>query len=384
MKQKLRSQIGALITTAMFLLVLFGFAFCYLFVPGRGFSESENRYLAQWPRFSWESLASGEFTEGVEAYLTDQFTGRDAFVGLKAQTEALWGKQENNGIFYGKDGYLIPRYDNTNVDVEQLEKNLETIERFLDGKNGQLPGKAVAMLVPTAQAVLTEKLPPYAPTFDQLAVFAAFEERAPQGSVAPVSAALLQHCEEEIYYRTDHHWTTLGAYYGYRAFCETLGIAGKTMEEFEQKTVSNSFYGTSYSSARLFSTQPDHITAFFPKDHAQYTATYNQSETREGLYWEEYLARRDQYSYFLGGNNPLAVIRSQTENGRRLLILKDSYAHCFAPFVAGDFEEVHLLDLRYYNGSVQSYMEENGITDALVLYGFSSLESETSLVKLNS
>ncbi len=371
----------AILSPLVFLLIIFSFSLCSFLTADREFSESENRYLEQLPKFSLKALFASEFTESFEKYVVDQFPARDLFVGVKAQSEFIMGKRDTNGIFFGKDGYLINRYDKTTVDMNKFRSNLKYISIFAENSRAVRGVNFYTMLVPSAQAIHTDKLPKFAPGLDQTAEFDSVRSSAGQGYV-DVSAVFAANRDKLLYYKTDHHWTTYGAFLAYREFCKTAGITAPEKSDFTVKTVSEDFYGTAYSKARLISTKPDKIEIYVPKKPLAVRTEPDGKESREGLYFDEYLSKRDKYSYFLGGNNPLVTVTSNAGTGRKLLIIRDSYAHCFAPFAANDFDKVFLIDLRYYNGSVSKFIRENAVTDVLVLYGMESLQSETSIVKL--
>ena len=193
-------------------------------------------------------------------------------------------------------------------------------------------------------------------------------------------ALLQEHKEEPIYYRTDHHWTTLGAFYGYTAWAESIGLTPYGREDFSEETVADDFYGTTHSKINL-PVYPDSIIRYTPRFPAAYHLIFNLGEKEsDSLYDESKLEGKDKYSYFLGGNNPIVTITSSTgEKGRRLLIIKDSYSHCFAPFAVNHFEETTLIDLRYFNLGVQTFLEQEDFTDVLVLYSTANFADDRNL-----
>lgn len=381
MKQKLIKSMTVVIFAGMIFIV----SIMNFIKPDKVFSESENRFLAKRPEFSFETLFNGKYTSAVEEYITDQFIWRDVFVGMKTQTEYLSGRKDTNGVYFCKDGYLIEKHDNTKVENELLNRNIDRLYEFIKTTSNKLGDDRVSvMLVPTASNILKDKLPAYATQFDQDRMIDNIKQGMKQGKFIDLASALAKHSNEYIYYKTDHHWTTHGAYYAYVAWCDEMGIDIMKKEEFDIKVVTNEFYGTIYSKARLSSTKPDEIYTYVPKQPMAYEVNYNMgSKKTNTLYEKEFLSKRDKYSLFLGGNNPIVQINSLNKNGRKLLLIKDSFAHCFAPFVANNFEQVHMLDLRYINMSVESYMAQNGITDVMVLYNTKNFATETNLIKLN-
>lgn len=347
--------------TAFFCLFLGGLLAWHVFLPDRARSETENRALAQRPAFSWAALADGSFTADVEDYFADQFPLRDGWTGLKARAEQLLGKREFNGVYLCGDTLIAK----VNPPLEGLEeKNLRHAARLAEGT--EIP--VYLGLIPSAAEIWREKLPAGAESWDQAALIARAAGLEGVESVDFLTA-LREHAGEKIFYRTDHHWTTLGAYYGYAALMEALGRGEETLEPEAAREcdlpVSNGFRGTLYSQSGVHWLEPDSLELWVGESGLRVTSWRDGTPRETGLYDYEYLEKKDKYSAFLGGNQPLCVIRNEAGTGR-LLLVRDSYADSLAPFLARHFQEVHLLDLRYYRGSAAAYAEENRI-DAIVI-----------------
>ncbi len=376
MKQKLAAWLPA----GVFLCLLVSLSVWNLLRPVRGFSENENRVLAQFPEATADSVFSGEFSEEYETYLADQFPMRDGWISLKTRTELLLGKKDINNVFFGSDGWLIEKYEGT-LDAERTEANLGRLGDFMQFAADRLGADHVrAMLVPTASGVLLDRMPPFASDFDQAALLEEAAGLCPEGTFLDLLPLLQAHQEETIYYRTDHHWTTLGAYYGYAAWAESIGLTPWAREDFTEEAVTDSFYGTTHSKVNL-PVEPDSILRWTPRTPVSYHLEYNLGEREsDSLYDETKLEGKDKYAYFLGGNNPIVTITSSSgEPGRRLLIIKDSYSHCFAPFAANHFEETTLVDLRYFNLGMKTYLEQEDFTDVLVLYSTANFADDRNL-----
>ena len=209
----------------LFLLLVFGFTAVTFVWPDRTFSENENRVLASAPEFSVESLFEGKFMSDYEKYITDQFFLRDEWIQLKTLTEMALNKQDINGVYMGKDGYLIERHEDSEIDFEMLEKSKNYLVQFVEKFAGRLGKDHVkVMLVPTASEVLLNKLPPFAEGFDQNGMIDEVYGLLPEGTAIDVRDRLKEHADEYIYYKTDHHWTTLGAFYAYRAWAKEMGF----------------------------------------------------------------------------------------------------------------------------------------------------------------
>ena len=187
---------------------LAGLLIWHIVLPDRAKSETENRTLAQFPVFSWEALVDGSYTESVEEYFADQFPLRDQWMVLKARAEQLLGKREFNRVYLCGDTLI------SKVEVPaagMVEKNLGYIDRLAE----KTDVRVTLGMIPSAAEVWKEKLPAGAQSWNQTDLLAQSE--------IDFLGALMQHADEPIFYRTDHHWTTLGAFYGANALLESLG-----------------------------------------------------------------------------------------------------------------------------------------------------------------
>lgn len=360
-----------------------------IFRPPRSFSPEENRYLAQKPKFQFASLIDGSYGKKYETYLSDQFPMRTVLVAAKVYAERLMLNEDVNGVYFGKDGYYIEKFEPEALMTGQLEKNLTFLARAAEQFAGRLGEAHVKiMLVPSASQILTERLPLFAAPANQDLVIQELKKKLQDPAmVLDTEGALLAHREEPVYYKTDHHWTTLGAYYGYRLYSEAEGRIPPPLDSYTRKTVSNSFLGTIEAKINI-PVKPDSITLFLSKKPEQYSVYYDgQPTAHHTLYNTAALSGRDQYTVFLDGNHGWTKIVRKTAGGdpgknKRLLIIKDSYAHCFAPFAAADYEEVHMLDLRYYNGKLSEFSKEHGITDTLILYQIPGFAKDKNIYKM--
>lgn len=362
---------------AFFCVFLGGFLAWHVFLPDRERSETENRLLAQAPAFSWESLRDGSFTEAVEEYFADQFPLRDQWTGLKARTEQLVGKREFKGVYLCGDT-LISKVDPPADGLE--ERNLSYVSRLAE--SAEVP--VYLGLIPSAAEIWRDRLPEGAESWDQAAFIV--QGTALEGVRAiDFRTALSAHAEEDIFYRTDHHWTTLGAYYGYTALMNALGRGEEVLEpEAFQRRVpphADEFRGTLYSQSGVHWLAPDTIEFWAEEEGLSVTSWRDGSPEAAELYDFDRLLVKDKYSAFLGGNQPLCVIRSPEGEGK-LLVIRDSYSDSLAPFLAWHFEEVHLLDPRYYRRSAAEYARENGIGSIAVVFSVPNFITDRNLVLL--
>lgn len=358
---------GRLLAITFLLLIIAGTVFSIL-APKRKFSENENRFLQQMPDLNLKTFFDGTFESEYETYVTDQFVLRDDWIALKTNVERLLQKKDINGVYFAKDDYLIERHEANQVNEEQAQKNIDRLTEFMNGAIAKLGEDRVhAMIVPTTSEILTDKLPAFATGYDQQAVIEEVKQRVPEASVVDVTDTLKEHSDEYIYYKTDHHWTTLGAYYAYEAWAKTAGFEPFSREEFEVEMATGEFYGTIASKVNV-SVKPDEMYLYKKLGNPLYKVEYNQTETTDSLYNYDRLDTKDKYSVYLNGNNALVKITSENKNGRKLLVIKDSFAHCFVPFLVDHYEEVYMIDFRYFRMGVSQFMEQEGVTDVLVLY----------------
>ena len=356
------------IITSFFCLLLAVSALIGLLMPDRYYSEREKRTLTQKPKFTVADFISGEFSDELEKYLTDQVPLRDGWVTMKTYMELAIGKRESVGVYICKDKYLMDKF--TSYSKKQLVANAAALVDLQE----KLAAEGVSMntiLVPMAAQVLTDKLPAHAPVADYAAILQVLTDAGVD--TTDMLSALAAHSSENIYYRTDHHWTSLGAYY---AYCAWRGIE-PNVDEWTQEVLCDDFYGTTWNKVPLPTVPAEEITAWYK--HMNRSVSYNngQYET-DSIYERKYLSGSDQYAVFLNSNQAQTVIEGSGKSGK-LLLIKDSYGNTFSQFPVEDYAEVHVLDLRFFKGDVTEYAKENGITDTLVLYGTQSFVKDTRL-----
>lgn len=346
--------------------------------PDKTFSEMENRALAQRPELTWKAVRTGDFMSDYESYITDQFAGRDGWTAAKAYMEKAVGKQENNGVYFCDDSTLISRFEKP--DEKRLTNNLNYVNKFTEKA-----GVPVTFgLIPTQASIWADKLPEGAPNYDQNVVMGTASQSV-SAQFVDLTAALSAHKGEPIFYRTDHHWTSLGAYYGYVGLGQVLGYTPVPLESYTKKTVSSEFYGTVFSSSGVRWVRPDEIDIYVPADGITVTShTYDSKgspvEEPRQLYDESYLAKKDKYSMFLGGQQSLGVVKTGNADKPKLLLIRDSYSDSLVPFLTPHFSEIHLMDFRYCKLSPSQYIQDNGIDQALVLYSVPNFVSDANLL----
>ena len=360
-----------LFLTVLFCLFIGGVFLGSMILPDKTFSPVENRNLAQAPKFSLDNMTSGKFMEDTEDYVNDQIIGRDFWVALKAWSERLSGKQENNGVYFAKEDTLISRVDTP--EQELLDENIGYVNALVD--NVDVP--VYFGIIPSAAEIWADRLPAGAPTADEQAIIDRLYN-AVQTHTVDLSSVLAAHHGEELYYRTDHHWTSLGAYYGYAALMDAMGLEAAPLDESQKVTVSEDFYGTLYSSSGVRWLPPDHIDRYISDEGVTVTAYPDGTPHPGSLYVDSFLSEKDKYSSFLGGNKPLCVIETEHTGAPKVLVIRDSYTDSLAPFLTQNFSEIHLFDPRMNLTSVKDYVEQNEIDSVVVLYSISNFVSPGS------
>ena len=195
---------------------------------------------------------------------------------------------------------------------------------------------------------------------------------------------LLEHNKEDLFYRTDHHWTTLGAFYSYQRLGDFMNFTPKDSDDYDIELVSNSFNGALASKSGYDTKQKDKVRVYIPKDeNDKVVVNYEEEQKKTAtLYESDKLDEKDKYQVFLGGNHPIVKIDTSSTSGKTLLIFKDSYANSFTPFLLKDYKTITIVDYRYFSGNLQSIVESNNITDVLVLYEMSNFMKDKNLVKM--
>ena len=374
--RKRKARIANLIGK-IFIIVLFLVLIVNVIVPDKEKSELENRALESRPRFNLTTVLSGDFMEQWEKYLSDQFAGRNTWRRVKVGLDRLGGAKMENNIYIGKGGQLM---ENIEVpDEDQLDANMTAIQNFAQTYE-DIP--VTMMLVPDAACILTDRLPAFAEVEDQRQMFS-MAERKLGDSVNWIDTVsiLNKHKSEKLYYKTDHHWTTQGAFYVFQDAAQTFGIEGDVSDDFVSYTVTDSFNGVLAASSGVGLDERELIDIYVPTEGDDDVIVDYVDEGRKttSLYDSSKLDTRDKYGVFLGGNTSVIDIRTVSTSQKRLLIVKDSFADCFIPFLAPYYREIVVVDPRYYSGTMDEIMDTYRITDALILYSGNTFFTDNNI-----
>ncbi len=366
MKKDRQRKVQEKLVGIIFILTLFLFLIINVIVPDREKSVQENRMLVTKPKFRLSSLISGDYDEKFEAYMDDQFVGRDMWRKLKVAVDRIGGSRPENGVYIGTNGQLLEQIEV--ADENHLAANIKAIKSFSESQS-KIPVRM--MLVPDAANVLNHSLPALAKPEDQTQMFSMVrKDLGDSVEWIDVSTELNKHKTEKIYYKTDHHWTTLGAFYAFQAAAPSLGIEGDLFGKYVSYAVSDSFNGMLASKSGVNLGEKEQIDIYVPtEEDTDLIVDYvDEGKRSTSLYDSSKLKEKDQYTVFLGGNSSLLDIRTVSTSTKRLLLVKDSFANSFIPFLTPYYREIVVVDPRYYSGTINDLMDSYRISEVLFLY----------------
>lgn len=357
------------IMTAVFVVFIFAMLALFIVLPKTDTSVNEKRTLAGLPEFSIKSVFSGTFENNVEDYLTDHFPFRDGFVAANSYFELASGRNGVSGIYKGKDGYLI----NTPVKNVNFDRNATTICEF--ASKSEIP--VTVMIVPTVGGVMSDRLPKnHAPYQDKEFIDKMYESLAEFAETVDLVEVFDKLSDEEqLYYKTDHHWTSSGAYEAYMAIEPDAYDAA----EFEIESY-DGFYGTSYSKSALWLEDSENVELWtYPANITVTIDDGGKRETYSDMFFREHLDEADKYPVFLNGNHAYTRIENHDVDGGRLLMVKDSYGNSLAPFLARHYNIVDMVDLRYFTETVTELANREKYDKILIVYGLSTVAETTDI-----
>ena len=349
-----------------------------IILPDTGFSEKENRVLASRPALKLDQIISGGYEKQFETYENDQFPLRDMWITLKATTDRLMGKVEENGVYLGKNGYLMEGFNAP--PQTQYDATVNAMTAFAQ-KHSDL--KQYALIAPNSVNILKSKLPAFAPADDQNPWIDNLKDSLTSAGVAfiDIRDTFTDHKTEDLYYHTDHHWTTLGAYYAYLQAAAAMGI-DTSSDSYDKAPVSQTFKGTLSAKSGFRSGETDEIDVFLPNGDNALSSVVNYVDEQKksaSFYDTSKLNTRDKYALFFGGNHAQIKISTPTESNNTLLVLKDSYANSFVPFLAQHYRKIIMIDPRYYYGDLEQLLQVENVQEVLYLYNANTFFADTSL-----
>ena len=357
----------------VFIAIVLAVAILFVALPKKTYSENEKKVLPEFPQITWDGVADGSWGKSLEDYLASHFPFRDFFVGVHAYWKQALGMNGDSGVYAAEDGYLITAPGD--FEEARAQRNLQYLKEFADNTGLD----ATLMVVPSAGFILDDKLPNLHEEYYDAKLL---ELVANSGlDTVDLKEDFLSNTED-LYYRTDHHLTAAGSLRMYQQFCAAQNIQTK---EFSLAESHPGFYGTTYSKSGLWETEADTLDIYKPENPSTFrvTITEKQETVYDSLYFAGHLENLDKYPVFLDGNHALVTIENlDVANGKTLLLIKDSYAHCFATYLAEHYEKIVMVDMRYYRSSVSDLASAQGATEILYLYGAENLATSTDLAWL--
>ncbi len=346
----------------------------FIFLPKSDYSPVEKRYLADFPKTDADNILFGDFDTEFESYMSDHVAGRSFFVGVNAYYDAYSGRNGSNGVYMGRDGYLI------NDPVERDNRLSENLKIFSDFSSANKLNTTL-MIIPSTGYIMSDKLPENHKDYLDEQYFKTIEKNCGDMKFLNIMKKFKDESRsKQLFYRTDHHWTTEGAYIAYKEYCRSAGLDAEPEESFEKMKVGG-FYGTTYSTSGFWNTPADDIEFWENRDNigainVSITEGKKTSEY-ENMFFMNHLEEDDKYPTFLDGNHALVKIQNKNADGGKLLVLKDSFAHCMVPFLAENYSEIIMVDLRYYKSPISDIVKKNDINECLVLYSLDNFATDT-------
>ncbi len=373
MKQKKK-----ILLSVVFLTFIFVLSALFVFLPKSERSENEKRVLAGKPELSFTAIADGTFSSELDTYLADHFPFRDFFVGVNSYAKLFLGENGSSGVYKCSDGYLISQQ--AEFDLSKAESNLKNMLAF--SQKTALPTTYV--IVPSSGYIMDSVLPTFHKEFRDDEVFTLAKKVLPSDEIVDLSESFRNNSDGvQLYYKTDHHLTSAGSMLMYGEVCKANGLE---KADFTLTKTVGDFYGTAYSKSGLWLTKADNVEIWQSGNTGYSVKIKEGKETQEydSLYFESHFDDMDKYPVFLDGNHALVTVKnSNCKNGKRLLMIKDSFAHCFTTFLIENYEEICMVDMRYFRENLSDLIESEQLNELMYVYGVENTATSTDIAWLN-
>ncbi len=364
-----RQKIVRLATCAVFIAFIAILTVVNLLMPKVYFSDNENRALSPGVNTSLNNILFGDFDTEFETWFSDHFMLRDRWIEIKSSVRKDLGAIENNGVYLAHDGRLIQQF--LTYDPKTVEDNITYLEEFSEENDIRLN----VMLVPGASYGEKGYLPLGAANIDEKKLINEIGEKLKDQNYIDLTE--MMGTKENFWFRTDHHWNEAGAYVGYEAICRN--VLNKEARSFNYEKVSDDFKGTMYSKSGAFWTKGDPIYRMEPSSPLKVKVSYDSKTESDSLFEDKNLEIKDKYTYYLDGNHAYVHITTDADTDRKALIIKDSYSHILIPYLASEYSEIELVDLRYYHDQVSTLIKDKEKTDVYVIYGIETFATDKNL-----
>lgn len=376
MKQKysaiMASSLTKIINIAVIVIMILN-----IVIPDHKQSETENRPLQTFPSLNMEHVLSGQYGKDLNTWFSDQFIFRDQNIHVKYLIQKFTGVKEIQGVYLTKRG-LIEK--TSEVNKKQLDRNLKAINSFKEN-NPDL--KVGFMLAPNAVSIEKDSLPKSADCLDQNKQMDDIYNRI-DDSIKKIDlrSTLEKHKDEYLYYKTDHHWTSLASYYSYQKLASSFKLDKTNKNDYKIYPVADSFEGTLANKTGSMNIK-DEIDIYVPKTKTDYVVTDESTNQKSRtIYHSEALETKDQYAVFMGGNKSLFHINIDNDSNKHLLLIKDSYANSLIPFLIPEYASITVIDPRYYFDDYTRLIQNDLITDVLFMYNSNTFVQDTSLADM--
>lgn len=404
-------------------LVFASFTIVFAIFPRSRYSELEKRELAVFPEFSLEKLKSGAYTKAVSSWFSDSEPFRDVFMMASMQVKDAQAlvMSEDNIKFHASESGAGSGQNVIGSDMAPAFDEEEFVNGTTDNENAKIANAGIiivgtgdktralmafggtakggtgyanaankykevfgdkvnvyCMVIPTAVEYYCPPRARKVTTAQRPVINNIFAHLSDGVKPVDIYNVLGKHASEDIFLRTDHHWAPLGAYYAAGRFAQIAGVPFKDLSNYDRKVV-HGYVGSMYGYSKDISIKnaPEDFVYYEPRG-VKYTTTYinyaidkNYRVVGEGKPFKSrfFFRYRDgnggAYCTFMGGDTKITVVRTSVHNGRRLIILKDSFGNALPGFLFFSFEEIHVIDSRYFTKNMKKYVAENKITDIL-------------------
>ena len=364
---------------ALLLAVLTALTFIAMPKEPSPFSENENRYLSRFPALNLRNITNKKFMTGFETWFSDRFYARENFIRLKNRTDIAMGKTEISDVVTAR-GRMMELW---NDQPAKTEKNLGAIANF---SRSHRDTPVHVLLAPNAVSIYADTLPIYEAVGNQREYitncYNTLGKADTQIDTADVFDTLSNYKDDYIFYRTDHHWTSLGAYLAYRELAPHMGFTPLNITDYTVEHAASDFRGTLYSKTLDNRVTPDTIDFYIPSGFSATVKPFDKPE-HDSLYFREFLGKKDKYSAFLGANAPVVDIETNVKNDKSLLIFKDSFSHSLVPFLCEHYNKITMLDMRYINTKYSDLVNVEEYNDVLFMYNVITFSDDGDLQKIN-
>ena len=371
------------IAAVLFGLLLFSLAVGGIICRDESFSETEKRVLTTFPKPSFSTVSDGTWEKAFSDYIQDQLPLRNAWVGLYAYFTHWTGQNGTDGVYVGKDDYLLqtPTAEND----RNLSSNLRRLTAFAE--RTQIP--TCLLVVPQTGYILEDALPrTHAPYTDD-AMLARIAEQTADSRIRIVDVRNVfaaRKDDVQLYYRTDHHWTSAGAFLAANAFLEQADRPLLTADQFVPEDVAG-FYGSTYSKLCMWGKPADTMSLWHIRDARVHTEVSDLGKPdvtqTDDVFFRDHLEAYDRYPVYLNGNHSVTHVVNDAVPDGTLLLLKDSFGNTLATELAAAYHEIWMVDLRYFRTqAVSEWIADKGVDTVLVNYGLDSLVHDTNILFL--